>query len=87
MDLSFDCLPKYKRPLYRSSSWSQEYPREAGALDCNWWINCELLGSYSHSWRMDWSQSGTMNEREKRDPLSLYFQESASTTTLSLPFL
>jgi hypothetical protein len=29
---------------------------------------------------------GTMKEREKRDPSSSYFEESASATTLSLPF-
>jgi hypothetical protein len=87
MDLSFDFLLKYKWPFYRISSCSQEYPGEAGALDCNWWVNYELLGSCSHSWRMAWSQSGTMNEREKMDPSSSYFRESASATTLSLPFL
>jgi hypothetical protein len=50
VDLSFDCLLKYKRPLYRSSSYSQEYPGGVGALLCNCWIRCEILGSLSHSW-------------------------------------
>jgi hypothetical protein len=32
MDLSLDRLLKYKWPLYRISSWSQEYPRGVGVL-------------------------------------------------------
>ena len=87
MDLSFDFLLKYKWPLYQISSWSQEYPRETGELDCNCCIRCELLGSCSHSWRTSWSQSGTMKERENMDPSSSYFLESASTATLSFSFL
>jgi hypothetical protein len=35
--------------LYRSSSLSQEYPRETVELAYNWCIICELLGSCSHS--------------------------------------
>ena len=87
MDLSFDHLLKYKWPLYRSSSWSQEYLWGARALVCNCWIRCELLGSCSHSWRTAWSQSITMKEREKRDPSSSYFQDSAYATTFYFPFL
>ena len=87
VDLILDCLLKYKRPLYLSSSWSQEYPGGAYALFCSCWIRCELLGSCSHSWCTACSQSGTMKEREKMDPSSSYFRDSASATTLSLPFL
>ena len=45
------------------------------------------INSSSNSWIIDFGDSGTMKEREKRDPSSSYFWESASTTTLSLPFL
>jgi hypothetical protein len=43
MDLSFDWLLKYKWPLYRSSSSSQEY---LGKLD-NW---TTIVVSYENFW-------------------------------------
>jgi hypothetical protein len=56
-----------------------------GGSTVNFWdlvaIPDERLGATA------WSQSSTMNEREKIDHSSSYFQESASTTTLDFPFL